>query len=101
MAKWADWLISAVRYDSDHSRIVKVLAHVDNDDSVGSGQEQTRAAVVSSIEGGKTYSTITKSPDGKWRRGEDVRVVTVGGEKFIRTDANQTKGDNLGSLPEF
>jgi hypothetical protein len=101
MAKWADWLISAVRYDDDHSRIVKVRAHLDKGDTVGSAQEQTRAEVVRSVEGGQTYCTIVKGTDGKWKRGEDVRVITIDGEKFIRTDANRTKKDNLGNLPEF
>jgi len=101
MAKWADWLISAVRYDDDHSRIVKVKAHPDNDESVGTAEEQTRGTVVARIESGKTYCTIVKTQDGKWRKGEDVRVITIDGEKFIRTDANRTRKDNLGSLPEF
>jgi len=101
MAKWADWLISAVRYDEDHSRIVKVRAHPDKGDTVGPGEEQTRATVVSNIESGKTYCTMLKGDDGKWKRGEDVRVIRIEGEKFIRTDANRIRRDNLGELPEF
>jgi len=101
MAKWADWLISAVRYDEDHSRIVRVRAHLDKGDTVGRAEEQTRAQVVGRIEDGKTYCTILKRDGGKWRRGEDVHVVTIDGEKFIRTDANRVSRDNLGELPEF
>lgn len=35
MAKWADYLISVVRYDEDHERIVKVRVHEDIGDKVG------------------------------------------------------------------
>ena len=35
------------------------------------------------------------------KKGEDVHIVKVDDEKFIRTDKNETKKDNLGNLPEF
>jgi len=34
----------------------------------------------------------------QWVEGEDIRVV---GNSYLRTDSNQTKKDNLGSLPKF
>jgi hypothetical protein len=33
-----------------------------------------------------------------WVEGEDVRVVD---DKYLRTDANNTKEDNLGKLPRY
>jgi hypothetical protein len=33
--------------------------------------------------------------------GADVRLITVAGEKHIRTDLDKTKNDNLGRLPRF
>lgn len=33
-----------------------------------------------------------------WTKGEDVRVVD---NSYLRTDSNNTKADNLGSLPRF
>ena len=35
---------------------------------------------------------------GSWYVGEDVRVVE---NKYLRTDGNNTKADNLGSLPRY
>ena len=35
---------------------------------------------------------------GSWYVGEDVRVVN---NSYLRTDANQIKQDNLGSLPRY
>jgi len=100
--KWADYLISAVRYDSTGSHIEKVKAHIDNGDSVGSGSEVLRSTVVRHIESGTTYSTITSNPTtDKWSRGADVGVVLIDGEKYIRTDRDKTKKDNLGQLPRF
>lgn len=101
MAKWADYCISAVRYDAAHTHIVKVRVHVDSGESIGAATEETRSTVVSLIERGRTFVTIVLSSDGKWRKGEDVHIVTVNGVKYLRTDANSRAADNLGNLPEF
>jgi len=57
--------------------------------------------VISKIKQGKKYMTIFRTKDGKWKRGEEVHILTIDGEEFIRTDANKIKADNLGNLPEF
>jgi len=100
MAKWADFCISAVRYDTTESHIDKVRVHVDNGDTLSNPAEWTRAQVVSAIEGKRSVITVYDK-DGKWRRGEDVRVIVVNGIKFIRTDTNYRAADNLGNLPRF
>jgi hypothetical protein len=101
MAKWADYLISKVQYNDRETHIIKVLAHPDNGDKVGAGSEITRQRVVSLLDGGSTFMTIYKNADGKWKEGADVRAITVDGEKYIRTDADGIKKDNLGMLPRF
>ena len=101
MAKWADYCISAVRYDDEKTHIVRVRVHVDNGDTIADAKEWTRQSVVSSLEDGKSFVTITKSSDGKWKKGEDVHIIEVKGKKYIRTDANKRESDNLGKLPEF
>jgi hypothetical protein len=98
--KWADYLISQVRYNSAGTHIEKAMSHVDNGDSVGVGTEVTRQTVVTRLESGSTYATITKS-DGKWHKGASVYVITVEGVKYIKTVADNTKKDNLGDLPRF
>jgi hypothetical protein len=100
-AAWADYLISKVQYNEQDTHIVKVLAHPDNGDTVGTGSEVTRQRVVSLLDGGSTFATIYVGDAGKWLRGADVRVVTIEGVKYIRTDADATKEDNLGQLPRF
>ena len=101
MTKWADYCISAVRYNSEHTHIAKAKVHADSGDTVGGASEWTRAEVVNAIGSGKTFVTITRSSDNKWSKGEDVRTVIVNNTKYIRTDANSKASDNLGSLPEF
>jgi hypothetical protein len=98
--KWADYLISAVRYNAAGTHIEKVRVHVDNADSVGPASEWTRSKVIAQLEAGYSFVTILKS-NGKWQKGATVRIVVIHGEKFIRTDADQTKEDNLGGLPRF
>ncbi len=49
MAKWADYCISAVRYDAEHSHIVKVRVHAYSETVIGGYSEWTRNEVVNSI----------------------------------------------------
>ena len=83
------------------THIVKVMTHADNGDKVGVGSEVTREKVVSLLDSGSTFSTITKRSDGKWTKGTPVYVITIDGAKYIKTVADSTKKDNLGSLPRF
>lgn len=98
--KWADYLISAVQYDYAGTHIAKVRRHPDNGDSVGNSTEVLRSSVVSQLEAGTTFSTITMVGT-QWILGASVEVITVGGEKYIRTDRDKTTKDNLGDLPRF
>ena len=101
MDKWADFLISAVRYSADDTHIERVRVHEDLGDKVsGSPTESLRTEVVKNIKNGKTYVTIFKSQAG-WNKGQDVHIIKVGNEEFIRTDKNQTARDNLENLPTF
>jgi len=99
--KWADYLISMVQYNVGETHIVKVLAHTDDGDTVGVGYEETRARVVQLVKTGYTFVTIYKNDAGKYDRGAEVRIVRIEGSDYIRTDADATKKDNLGSLPRF
>jgi hypothetical protein len=100
MEKWADYGISKVQYDSEHTHIVKVQVHEDKGDKIGTGSEWSRTQVVSGIEGEKSFVTILKKADS-YVQGQRVGIVTVNKVKYIRTDENQTASDNLEKLPEF
>jgi hypothetical protein len=99
--KLADYYITEVRYNPEHAHIVKVKLHPDSSGTVGSEYEWTRTDVVNALQNSKSFITILKNGTTQWRKGEDVRVVTINGTKYIRTDANSKDSDNLGNLPEF
>lgn len=101
MEKWADYGISAVRYDQNNQYIDKVKVHLDNGDKFGQGEAWSRKDVISKINDSKTFITIIKDSDGKWKKGQDVHVITVDGEQFLRTDVNKRKSDNLENLLTF
>ena len=100
MAKWADIVITKVGYDRTETRIVQVEIRPDTGTSIGQASRATRQQVVASIERGVTYVTAYMR-NGKWQRGEDVRVVAIRGVKYLRTDRNRIEADNLGSLPRL
>ena len=75
MEKWADYLISAVSYNSDHSHITQVRAHKDNGDSVGNGEVYNRQVIVDAINEGTTFVTIYKNSADNWNRGQRVYVI--------------------------
>lgn len=58
----------------------------------------TKAQMISFINDNPDCTkTKYNSPIWGWREGEDVRVVD---NTYLRTDSNNTKADNLGSLPD-
>lgn len=101
MAKWADYLISAVQYNNEHTRIIQVKQHLDEGNTVGSSNIVARLTIVSNLKSGKNYCTIYKNKNSNWDKGDNVIPYLVDGEYFIRTDGNKIKADNLGELPEF
>lgn len=101
MAKWAQYLISEVRYSPDHKRILQVKQHVDLDGEVGEGEIVDRDIVSSNIKKGITYMTIHNGSSTTWKKGDKVRGFRFDGDYYIRVDKNKVNLDNLGMLNEF
>lgn len=95
--KWADYVITCVNYTSDGDKISTVGVHEDTGSSLGVRSTWHRDQVVRKLNDGKTFVTATKTSEGKWQKGASVHATKKG---FISTDPNETKKDNLGSLPE-
>ena len=100
MEKWANHLISAIRYSPDHKYTTELVQHEDEDDSISEGAIVNKLDVTDGIKKGKSYMTIFNSNDN-WKIGEKIKVFMVDGEVFIRTDKNKVERDNLGLLPEI
>ena len=101
MVKWAEYLISEVRYSPDHRRILQVKQHTDLDGEVGVGEIVVVSIVTSNLKKGISYMTIHNSSSENWKRGEKIRGFIVDGEYHIRTDKNKVNQDFLGMLNEF
>ena len=101
MSKWADYCISAVRFNPAHTHIDKVHTHEDKGESIGAAYEESRQDVIANIKAKKTYITIFKGSDGKWSKGQSVYIIKVNGTEFIKTVDNGKAVDNLDDLPEF
>jgi hypothetical protein len=74
--------------------------HKDNGDTIGAGETWSRKDVLSKMDDGKAFVTILKDND-KWKKGQDIHIITVDGHRFLRTDANKRSRDNLENLPSF
>jgi len=99
--KWADYLVSAVKTNPDQAHIHSVEVHSDFGCVVCETLILSRADVIANIKKGCTYTTVFKTAIGKWRKGEDVRLVNVNGEDYLRTDKINAASDNFEHVPEF
>jgi hypothetical protein len=102
MDKWADYLVSAVKTNSDQKHIDFVECHSDFGCVVCENIIVSRVDLISNIKKGCTYATVFRTAIGKWRKGQEVRLVNVNGEDFVRTDLKNTDAsDNFDEVPEF
>ena len=102
MEKWADYLISAVRYKETFTRktISHCKVHPDNGDSVGEGTTWSKEEVMDAIIKGNTFVTISKDERGKWKRGINVFML-IAKEVYLNTDSKRNTEDYLVNIPEF
>lgn len=101
MSKWADYGISAVRFNTAHTHIDRVRVHLDNGETFNAPTEHSRQDVINAIKKGTTFVTITKGSEGKWQKGQAVYIIPINGTEFIKTTNNSKASDNLDNLPEF
>jgi hypothetical protein len=102
MSKWADYLISAIRYENEMQKnvIAYLKVHQDNGEEVGAGATWSREEVIDALYDGKTFYTILKSISGEWKKGAHVALVTKNGLPII-TDNEYTELDYLSDLQEL
>jgi len=74
MEKWADYLVSKVKWDNSNNRIVSFYVHIDNVDNVGVGVERSRNWIIQKMEYNYTFYTIQKNVKGKWNKGSNIRL---------------------------
>lgn len=91
MSAWADYGISKVHYNKEHTHIVEVRRRKDFGDRLGGEEPRSREGVVNDLNAKITYVTILETSPGKWKKGDNVGTVAVKGKEYIRTDGNPTE----------
>ena len=99
MKKWADYLISEVRYDQNHL-ILMAKRHEDTKNGISTGDLVDRIKISSDIASGLNYNTIYNHIS-TWKNGYKINFFRIHGEPFLRIDENKVNQDNLGDLPEI
>jgi hypothetical protein len=99
--KWADYVITAVRFNTTGTHIESVQVRPDGGETIGAATTTSRSEVVRLLEADYTFCTATKADNGKWHKGAAVKTVVIDDQTFIRTKADGTKSDNLDNLPTF
>lgn len=99
MGKWADYLISEVKYGKNH-QIEQAKIHTEDEKGVDQGTLVDRSQISHNIKNGKSYKTIFHGLKG-WKLGDTVQLNRVGGDSFIRIDKNKTEQDFLGPILQF
>ena len=99
MAKWADFLISEVRYGKNHL-IEQAKQRTEVDGAISEGTLVDRSQISHNIKNGKTYKTVFHSLNG-WKLGVDIHIFRVVGDYYLRIDKNKVDQDFLGQLPTF
>ena len=102
MSKWADFLISAIRYENElfKNSIAYLKVHPDLGTEIGAGYTWTKEEVINAMYDGKTFYTIIKEKTGEWKKGSIVALITRNGKSII-TDSNSTNFNYFVNLREL
>ena len=98
--QWADYVVTAVRYTDDGTRIDRMQRWEDAGDRLADAQPVSRSSAKMMLALGRSYVTASDGPNG-WQRGQEIGLVTVDGEQYLRTDGRTVPADDLGDLPEL
>jgi hypothetical protein len=101
MQKWADYLISAVKTVTGSSTVEALEVHSDFGSMVCETTVVKRDDVIANLRRGVTYSTVFKTAMGKWRKGDDVHLVTIDGKDYLRTNNELVPRDQFDEVPEL
>ena len=99
MQKWANYLISEVRYDSNHL-ISKAKRHQESEKGIDDGSIVDKTTMASDLHKGLSYITIYNHIS-TWKRGNEIHLFKINGEPFLRIDKNKVNQDFLGDIPEL
>ncbi len=102
LVKWADYLISAVRYESGSERRIISYAkvHKDNTSYVGECRTWSKEELLEVLREGKSLATIRRNNKGRWFKDQNVAISSVY-ETSVCSEYKNIPGDYLENVPEF
>jgi hypothetical protein len=101
MSKWADYLVSKVKYGVKPKRIISLKVHQLNGSSVGKEEIWTRSKLIEHIDKNKIFFTIFQNANKQMDKGSQINKIVINNVDYLRTDSNKTEEDNLEKLQEF
>lgn len=103
MPKWADYLISAVRFEE--TAATKHISHVQvHKDGlmIPDAFTWTRAEVIKVLDKGYSFRTIMRNgTTEQWSKGFSVRKMRVDDSCYLKITQDDIKVDDIGDLPSF
>jgi hypothetical protein len=95
------YAVSALRYQSDGSRVYKVRVHRVRAGSVDPPMEVLRSQIINALECGTRFIAISLSEGGRYTAHAPLQLVDVGGERYLRCDMQPLAADDLPGVLEF
>ena len=103
MNKYPAYLIYSVHVDSHNPSIidkVKALYHYNPDSRINTTREMTKHQVIDLIRAGEECKTGVKDA-GSYRVVNDVHVIKIYGEPFLKVKKSEEAKDDLGALEKY
>lgn len=96
MSKWADYIITGVWFRPGTKIVEYVYLRKDDGDTIGNGRKTHKNDVIKLIDNKQSVITARWNYESaKWSIGAFVHVVTQGNERYLRTNPDAEKRDNL------
>lgn len=106
MSKWANYVITGVRYDrgvySQGTKIAALEVRMDLGGRLGGAEIWTRQHILDAIhQDHETFETALPAGQESWCRGAHLQLVRVHGIDYLRVDRAEVACDDLGRTVGF
>ncbi len=100
MAKWADYLISAIQFTNRTAPLYfHVMLHADNGNTVCSGTKKTKDEIILLLDNGyKIKTTRWNYVSANWSEGAQVLTEARQNRRYLRTRPDASTADNLDNM---
>jgi hypothetical protein len=102
--KWADYLITKVRYNDKSNFIEYLEIRKDKEFFVGDGELKRREKIIEYMKEGASFFTankVIKNDKTLWIKGKKVHLLNIFENYYIRTDELKLEKDYLENLDEM